>query len=114
MRENISYDRASNSRNGMGGTMKRVIDRFVAEEADGRLYTVLCIEETVFDNDLNTGGRVTGVTYQTTVGEILTTTDDANFNVENTNRCLRKVDVTRTPDGILRLRGFAMGVVAIN
>jgi hypothetical protein len=110
----IRYDYASNSRNGTGGPMKRVIDRFVAEEADGRLYTVLCIEETVFENDQNTAGRVTGVTFQTTVGEILTTTDDTNFNVENTNRCLRKVDVTRTPDGILRLRGFAMGVVAIN
>jgi hypothetical protein len=94
--------------------MKRVIDRFVAEEADGRLYTVLCIEETVFDDDQNIAGRVLGVTYQTTVGEILTTTDAVNFNVENTDRCLRKVDVARTPDGILRLRRFAMGVVAIN
>ena len=94
--------------------MKKAIDRFVAEDAEGRLYTVVCIQECVADNDLGTAFHEVGVSYLTTVGELLTTSDNVNFNVVDTNRFLHKVDVTRTTQGVLRFRSFSMGVIAIH
>jgi len=94
--------------------MKKVIDRFVAEDVDGRRYTVICVQDCIADDDLGTAFHEVGVSYLTTVGELLTTSDNVSFNVVDTNRFLHKVDVARTAQGVLRFRSFSMGVVAIN
>ncbi|MES2624658.1 MAG: hypothetical protein V4628_05240 [Pseudomonadota bacterium] len=92
--------------------MRRVIDRIVAEDADGRLYTVMCIQEYVPENDLGTAIREIGLTYQTTLGELLTTSDNVSFNIAGTNHFLHKVIVARKPEGRL-FRDFPRGAVPI-
>jgi hypothetical protein len=94
-------------------TMKKVIDRFVAEDINGTRYTVMCIQETVESNDPGTALQQTNLSYQTTVGEILTTSDNASFNVVDTNRFLHRVNVARSEQGVLRFRGFSMRAVPI-
>ncbi len=92
--------------------MRRVIDRIVAEDADGRLYTVMCIQEYVPENDLGTLIREIGLTYQTTLGEFLTTSDNVTFEITDTNRYLHKVIVTNKPEG-RRFRNLPRGAVPI-
>jgi len=93
--------------------MKKVIDRFVAEDINGTRYTVMCIQESVENHDPDTAIQETHLSYQTTVGEILTTNDNTSFNVVDTNRFLHRVDVARSEQGVLRFRGFSMRAVPI-
>ena len=90
--------------------MKKVIDRFLAEDTNGRLFTVMCIKEYEDANDLGTTVREIGISFQTSSGEVLTTTNNSSFNIADTSRSLRRVGVERTSQGILRLRGVALGM----
>ena len=90
--------------------MKKIIDRFLAEDADGRLFTVMCVKEYEAANDLSTAIHEIGTSFQTTSGELLTTNNNSSFNIANTNRFLRRVGVERTAQGVLRVRSFSLGM----
>jgi len=90
--------------------MKKIIDRFLAEDADGRLFTVMCVKEYEAANDLGTTVHEIGTSFQTTTGESLTTSNNSSFRVANTNRFLRRVNVERSAQGVLRVRSFSLGM----
>jgi hypothetical protein len=90
--------------------MKKVIDRFIAKDAAGKLFTVMCIEEYEEANNPGTVSHEIGTRFQTTSGELLTTSNNSSFNIANTNRFLRRVGVERTAQGVIRLRSFSPGM----
>src|SRR5687767_11854889 len=88
--------------------MKKVIDRFIAKDAEGKLFTVMCIEEYEEANNSGTAGHESGTSFQTTSGELLTTSNNTSFNITNTNRLLRRVGVERTAQGVIRIRSSSL------
>jgi hypothetical protein len=84
--------------------MKDIVDRFIAKDAEGRLFTVMCIKEYQVNNNPGTAIDEIGTSFQTTSGELLTTSNNFSFRIANTNRLLRRVGVERTAQGVLRTR----------
>jgi hypothetical protein len=94
----------------MEDAMKKITNRFLVEDADGRLFTVMCIKEYEGSNSFGSTMREVGTAFQTTSGELLTTSDNFSFNIANTKHYLRRVDVERSAQGVLRFRSFSLGM----
>lgn len=90
--------------------MKDIVDRFIARDADGRLFTVMCIKEYQGTNNPGTTLDEMGTSFQTTSGELLTTSNNVSFKIANTNRFLRRVGVERTAQGVLRVGSHSLCV----
>jgi hypothetical protein len=90
--------------------MKDIVDRFIAKDADGRLFTVMCIKE--YQGADNPGAAMDeiGTSFQTTSGELLTTSNNVSFKIVNTNRFLRRVGVERSAQGVLRVGSHSLRV----
>ncbi|MES2627190.1 MAG: hypothetical protein V4628_18025 [Pseudomonadota bacterium] len=82
--------------------MKDIVDRFIAKDADGKLFTVMCIKEYRETNNSGAAIDEIGTSFQTTSGELLTTSNNFSFQITNTNRLLSRVGVERTAQGVLR------------
>ncbi len=87
--------------------MKKVIDRFIAKDTDGKLCAIMCIKEYEEINDRGIAGHEIGTSFETTSGELLTTSNNFSFNIANSNRLLRRVAVERTAQGVIRIRNSA-------